>query len=213
MGALAVLVTRLVYWIEDAFEKLPIHWAWWPALGGIVVGLVGWTFPAAMHVGYDKIDGLLEGRFAPSFLAALLFWKLIAWSVSLGSGTSGGTLAPLFMLGGAVGSLAGHALRAVIPGLGKPGSHGGTLPVCAGSPQASQEDRGGDGLGDGHRGGEAGFALCVRDDQALCGGRAREGAAMGNHPAAGAPRDSVRQCRSGADRTTAGSPDATDCYS
>jgi H+/Cl- antiporter ClcA len=116
LGAAAVVVSRLVYWVEDQFDRLPIHWMWWPALGGLVVGLVGWQFPDAMHVGYDKIDGILAGAYAPRFLALLLGWKLLAWSVSLGSGTSGGTLAPLFMLGGTLGSLAGHALRFVAPG-------------------------------------------------------------------------------------------------
>jgi H+/Cl- antiporter ClcA len=116
MGAAAVVVSRLVYLVEDAFEKLPVHWMWWPAIGGIAVGLVGWRFPAAMHVGYDKIDGILEGAYDVKFLALLVVWKLIAWSISLGSGTSGGTLAPLFMIGGALGSLAGHGLRAVVPG-------------------------------------------------------------------------------------------------
>jgi CIC family chloride channel protein len=118
MGVIAVLITKLVYGVEDLFEKLPIHWMWWPALGGLAVGIVGYFFPGAMHVGYDKIDGLLEGSFAPQFLTALLFWKLVAWSISLGSGTSGGTLAPLFMIGGTIGSLVGHAARDLFPGFG-----------------------------------------------------------------------------------------------
>lgn len=118
MGFVSVAVTRIVYGIEDAFEKLPIHWMWWPALGGIVVGVVGWFAPKTMGVGYDNIVDILGGHLALGALAFLCAMKFLSWSIALGSGTSGGTLAPLFTVGGALGALAGLALVALMPGLG-----------------------------------------------------------------------------------------------
>ena len=118
MGFVSVAVTRIVYGIEDAFEKLPIHWMWWPALGGIVVGIVGWFAPKTMGVGYDNIVDILGGHLALGALAFLCAMKFLSWSIALGSGTSGGTLAPLFTVGGALGALAGLALVALMPGLG-----------------------------------------------------------------------------------------------
>ena len=104
-GLLAVLLTMLVYGSEDAFAKLPIPWMWWPAIGGVVVGLGGWIFPTALGVGYDTIGALLQGRTALAVVAGILLVKSIIWAVSLGSGTSGGVLAPLLMMGGALGGL------------------------------------------------------------------------------------------------------------
>ena len=118
MGFVSVGVTRLVYGIEDAFEKLPIHWMWWPALGGLVVGIVGWFAPLTLGVGYTNIEAIVAGKFAVGALAFLCVMKFISWSIALGSGTSGGTLAPLFTVGGALGALAGFALVAVAPQLG-----------------------------------------------------------------------------------------------
>ncbi len=117
-GVLAALVTRAVYAIEDTFERLPVHWMWWPALGGIVVGVCGLISPKTLGVGYDNIESLLTGSWAPMFVATLCVVKFVSWSVALGSGTSGGTLAPLFTVGGALGSLYGSALAMVLPGLG-----------------------------------------------------------------------------------------------
>jgi H+/Cl- antiporter ClcA/predicted transcriptional regulator len=118
VGVAAVGVTRAVYAIEDGFEKLPIHWMWWPALGAIVVGVVGWLSPRTMGVGYDNIEAIVGGQLTGSALAALCLFKLCSWSVSLGSGTSGGTLAPLFTIGGGLGALLGAAGVALAPSLG-----------------------------------------------------------------------------------------------
>jgi chloride channel protein, CIC family len=104
-GALSALLTFSVYFFEDAFRKLPIHWMWWPALGGLVIGAGGLVFPQALGVGYDVIGNILNGKFALSVLVGVLVVKGIIWSVSLGSGTSGGVLAPLLMMGGALGGL------------------------------------------------------------------------------------------------------------
>jgi chloride channel protein, CIC family len=104
-GALSAVLTLSVYAAEDAFSKLPIHWMWWPALGGLVIGAGGLVFPQALGVGYDVIGSILQGNVALSVLAGVLVVKGIIWSVSLGSGTSGGVLAPLLMMGGALGGL------------------------------------------------------------------------------------------------------------
>ncbi len=104
-GALSALVTLAVYASEDAFHKLPIHWMWWPIIGGFVVGVGGVIFPQALGVGYDTIGALLQGHVVLTTIAGILLVKSIIWAVSLGSGTSGGVLAPLLMMGGAMGGL------------------------------------------------------------------------------------------------------------
>jgi CIC family chloride channel protein len=104
-GLAASLLTLAVYAAEDSFEHLPIHWMWWPAIGGVVVGLGGLIFPQALGVGYSTIGDILAGRTTIVLIAGVLIVKSIIWSVSLGSGTSGGVLAPLLMIGGALGSI------------------------------------------------------------------------------------------------------------
>ena len=94
-----------VYAAEDGFERLPIHWMWWPMIGGLVIGLGGLVFPQALGVGYDTIGGLLQGSVTTRVILGVLLVKWFIWAVSLGSGTSGGVLAPLLMMGGALGGL------------------------------------------------------------------------------------------------------------
>ncbi len=118
VGVASVWATRAIYWIEDAFEKLPIHWMWWPAIGGLAVGVVGYFAPLTMGVGYDNIDNILNGSLIGKALITLLVLKFASWSISLGSGTSGGTLAPLFTFGGAIGSLLGAAAARLAPAMG-----------------------------------------------------------------------------------------------
>ncbi len=115
-GALSSLLTLAVYASEDAFRKLPIHWMWWPAIGGLVVGIGGFIFPQALGVGYDTIGALLQGHITVQVIAGILIVKAIIWSVSLGSGTSGGVLAPLLMMGGALGGLEAMFLPNLGPG-------------------------------------------------------------------------------------------------
>ncbi len=117
-GVASMLVTRAVYAVEDAFEKLPIHWMWWPALGGIVVGAVGWLSPHTMGVGYDNIDRILQGGLVGQAVVVFCLLKFVSWSLSLGTGTSGGTLAPLFTLGGGLGSVLGTAAVWAFPSAG-----------------------------------------------------------------------------------------------
>jgi CIC family chloride channel protein len=115
-GLLAVGATALVYKSEDVFARLPVHWMWWPAIGGLIIGLGGLAEPRALGVGYDVIDQLLTGRAGLSLIIGILVVKTLIWSLSLGSGTSGGVLAPVFMIGGALGALEGEMLPHVAPG-------------------------------------------------------------------------------------------------
>jgi chloride channel protein, CIC family len=104
-GALSAVLTQAVYAAEDAFQRVPIHWMWWPAIGGFVIGVGGWLFPQALGVGYDVIGDLLRGDVGGRVILGVLIVKSVIWSVSLGSGTSGGVLAPLLMMGGALGGV------------------------------------------------------------------------------------------------------------
>ncbi len=104
-GALAVVLTTAVYAAEDAFHRLPVHWMWWPAIGGVAVGAGGLIFPRALGVGYDTIGAMLRGDNTATLIAGVLLVKSTIWAVSLGSGTSGGVLAPLLMMGAALGGL------------------------------------------------------------------------------------------------------------
>ncbi len=126
-GALSALLTVSVYAAEDSFAKLPIHWMWWPAIGGLAIGIGGWIFPQVLGVGYDTIGALLQGNVPARVIAGILVVKWIIWSVSLGSGTSGGVLAPLLMMGGALGGAASMFLPNEGPGFWPLVSMGATL--------------------------------------------------------------------------------------
>src|SRR5262245_35053077 len=111
-GLLSAVMTKAVYTCEDLFQRLPIHWMWWPAIGGLAIGVGGWIFPQAFGVGYDVIGNLLQGEVASRVIVGVLIVKSVIWSVSLGSGTSGGVLAPLLMIGGALGGVESGVLPA-----------------------------------------------------------------------------------------------------
>jgi CIC family chloride channel protein len=104
-GILSALLTISVYAAEDGFQRLKIHWMWWPMIGGLAIGLGGLIFPQALGVGYDTIGALLQGNVTAKVILGVLLVKWFIWAVSLGSGTSGGVLAPLLMMGGALGGL------------------------------------------------------------------------------------------------------------
>ncbi|HEY5952634.1 MAG TPA: chloride channel protein [Kofleriaceae bacterium] len=109
-GVLSAAMTKSVYVFEDLFQRLKVHWMWWPALGGIAIGIGGLIEPRALGVGYDVIADLLHGHLAIAAIAALVLTKWAIWSIALGSGTSGGVLAPLLMLGASLGALAAPLL-------------------------------------------------------------------------------------------------------
>jgi H+/Cl- antiporter ClcA/CBS domain-containing protein len=130
-GLQSGLLTTLLYKIEDMFEALPIHWMWWPMLGGLVIGLGGLIEPRAMGVGYDIIDGLLNNRLLAPAVISILLVKTVIWLFALSSGTSGGVLAPLLIFGGALGWLVGLVMPGNDPGfwalLGMAAMMGGTM--------------------------------------------------------------------------------------
>jgi len=115
-GLLSGLLTQLVYACEDGFQRLPIHWMWWPMIGGLVVGIGGLFEPRALGVGYENITAMLDGHMLGAAAVTLLVVKAIIWSVALGSGTSGGVLAPLLIMGGAMGAALGGFLPEASPG-------------------------------------------------------------------------------------------------
>jgi H+/Cl- antiporter ClcA len=109
-GALAWVLSTALYRVEDGFHKLPVHWMWWPAIGGLAVGVGGYLQPRALGVGYDVIADLLNNHLAAGVIASVLVVKAVIWLLALGSGTSGGVLAPLLMLGAGLGALVGPYL-------------------------------------------------------------------------------------------------------
>ena len=125
IGVFAAGVTRSVYFLEDSFDKIPVHWMWWPAIGGVAVGIVGLINPHTLGVGYDNITDVLSGTMTLRIILSLCLLKLVSWSIALASGTSGGTLAPLFIIGGSAGAMLGLALQHLFP-------HAGiVLPIAA----------------------------------------------------------------------------------
>jgi CIC family chloride channel protein len=125
IGVIATGVSKSVYWIEDMFEHLPVHWMFWPAIGAVAVGVVGYFAPYTLGVGYNNITALLSGSVTVQMVLGLCILKFISWSVSLGSGTSGGTLAPLLTIGGATGLGLGMLVLKIDP------SSSINLPTCA----------------------------------------------------------------------------------
>ncbi len=130
-GLGAWVMTQAVYRFEDLFKKLTghLHWMWWPMIGGLLIGIGGLIDPRTLGVGYDTIHAELLGQLAVGALALLLVVKLVIWSGALGGGTSGGILAPIMMMGAAIGGILGHVLPGTTPGvwalLGLAGAIGG----------------------------------------------------------------------------------------
>ena len=130
-GFASGLLTMLVYACEDVFQKLPLHWMWWPAIGAVFIGVGGVLEPRVLGVGYNTIHSLLRGELVGAAVIGLLAAKALVWSIALGSGTSGGVLAPLLIMGGALGAFAGSWIPVGDPGLwaliGMAAMMGGTM--------------------------------------------------------------------------------------
>lgn len=130
-GGMAWLLTKAVYGAEDIFRKLPFHWMWWPVLGGVIVGVGGMIQPSALGVGYDTIADELAGNLTVTTLISILVVKLVIWAAALGSGTSGGILAPILIMGAAAGALLGFYFPGKVPGewalLGMAGALAGVM--------------------------------------------------------------------------------------
>ncbi len=118
MGVAAAAVTRILYAVEDAFEHLPVHWMWWPAIGAVAVGVIGYFEPHTLGVGYSNVSDIISNHWSTRFVAWLCFAKFVSWAIALGSGTSGGTMAPLFTVGGGLGQVLGALAIALFPAAG-----------------------------------------------------------------------------------------------
>jgi H+/Cl- antiporter ClcA len=114
-GAFSTFLSASLYKLEDLFQKLPFHWMWWPALGGLVVGVGGYLEPRALGVGYDVIADLLNSHIAFSTMISFFAVKIVIWIFALASGTSGGVLAPLLMFGCCIGTIMSYVVPGVHP--------------------------------------------------------------------------------------------------
>lgn len=114
-GLFAVGFSKALYWVEDLFERVPIHWMWWPALGGLGLGIIGYFYPVVLGVGYETISGILNNQLALPALLSVMIFKTAVLYLTLGSGTSGGLLAPTFMIGAALGAVFAFAMNAIFP--------------------------------------------------------------------------------------------------
>src|SRR6266436_5779193 len=115
-GLAAVGFSKLLYWTEDQFEKLPIDELWWPAIGALGLGIIGYFVPRVLGVGYDTISDILNANLALKLLTVVMLAKAVALIISLGSGTSGGLLAPMFMSSAAMGGAFALAIDRIFPG-------------------------------------------------------------------------------------------------
>jgi H+/Cl- antiporter ClcA/predicted transcriptional regulator len=135
IGVIAAGITRFAYGIETWFERwgkrFGVDWMWWPAFGAIAVGVIGLIEPRTLGVGYDNIVGAIAGTIAGRALIALVVLKLLSWAIYLGSGTSGGTLAPLFTIGGGLGAWIGAIVASNAPGLGVDANVAGLVGMAA----------------------------------------------------------------------------------
>ncbi len=114
-GLAAVVFTKALYWVEDQFEKLPVNEMWWPAIGALGLGVIGFFVPRVFGVGYDTIGDILNSRLTLQLLVLVMIFKGVALVVSLGSGTSGGLLAPMFMASAALGAVFATGANVLIP--------------------------------------------------------------------------------------------------
>ncbi|MFL6299362.1 MAG: chloride channel protein [Terriglobales bacterium] len=133
-GVLAAALSAAIYKVEDTFEHVPLHWMWWPGLGGVAIGIGGLIFPPALGVGYDVIADLIAGNIVWHLVLGILLVKSTMWALSLGSGTSGGIVAPLLMMGAALGAGAAHFLPAHGPGFYPLVGMGAVLAGAIGAP-------------------------------------------------------------------------------
>ncbi|MGH7442795.1 MAG: chloride channel protein, partial [bacterium] len=131
LGLAAVGITKLVEKSENVFEKLPIHWMWWPALGGLVVGLVGLYEPRVFGPSYGSINDTLDGQLVSWALLTFVCLKSFVWIQALGSGTTGGTLAPLFGIGAGIGALLVTVAAAIAPHMGLDPRYGAMVGMAA----------------------------------------------------------------------------------
>ena len=117
-GLAAVTFSKVLYWVEDQFEKLPVDHLWWPAIGALGLGIIGYFVPRVLGVGYDTIGDILNANLALKIMLVVMVAKAVALVVSLGSGTSGGLLAPMFMSSAALGGSYAMLVNRIFPTAG-----------------------------------------------------------------------------------------------
>jgi len=117
-GFAAVGFTKLLYLVEDQFDRLPIDEFWHPAIGALGLGIIGYFVPRVLGVGYDTISDILNNNLAWKLLLLIAVFKSLALVISLGSGTSGGLLAPMFMASAALGGVFALGIDYVVPSAG-----------------------------------------------------------------------------------------------
>lgn len=115
-GVAAVGFSNLLYWVEDQFERLPFDSMWYPAVGALGLGIIGYFFPRVIGVGYDTISDILNAQLALNVLLSIMIFKSLALAISLGSGTSGRLLPPMFMAGAALGGAFAMIVNRLVPG-------------------------------------------------------------------------------------------------
>ena len=116
-GAVAVLFSTLVYKSEEAFDKMPIPEYLKTAVGGLFIGLIILFFPQVYGVGYEAIGFALRGHFVWYFALSLIFIKILATTITLGSGGSGGIFAPSLFIGSVTGGAFGMLLNRIFPSI------------------------------------------------------------------------------------------------
>jgi CIC family chloride channel protein len=114
-GIVAIGFTKLLYWVEDQFDRLPINDLWHPAIGALGLGVIGFFVPRVLGVGYDTISDILNNNLALKLLIVIAVFKALALVISLGSGTSGGLLAPMFMSSAALGGAFAIVVNMIFP--------------------------------------------------------------------------------------------------
>jgi CIC family chloride channel protein len=116
-GIAAIGFTKVLYWVEDLFERLPVDDLWHPAIGALGLGIIGFFVPRVLGVGYDTISDILNNNLTLKLLLVVAIFKALAMVISLGSGTSGGLLAPMFMSSAALGGAFAMVMNMIFPGL------------------------------------------------------------------------------------------------
>jgi CBS domain-containing protein len=114
-GLAAVVISKSLYWVEDQFERLPFNPMWWPALAGLALGIIGYFVPRVLGVGYETISDILNNRLPLVVLLSVMVFKAAVMIITLGSGTSGGLLAPTFMSSAAMGAAFAIVMNTVVP--------------------------------------------------------------------------------------------------
>lgn len=115
-GIVSTILIKILYYIQDLFSEIRLHPVFKPALGGLAVGAIGLFYPRVLGMGYNVIMDALNSNLAFNLLLILLLLKILAFSLTLGSGGSGGVIAPSLFTGAMLGGAFGTAANLLFPG-------------------------------------------------------------------------------------------------